>query len=332
MLKRFSFVLLGFLLLLLAACEDSPRTATPSEPLQEDARPNIVDAPLLNDATDSDVKEIDSPETGEDDLIVSESQGMLSVHFIDVGSADAMLIEYTDDEEQYHILIDSGDWNSRATVDYLKQLKIPSLDIIIGTHPHADHIGQIDKIIEQFDVGEVWMSGIVSTSQVFERVIDAIALHEVGYHEPRAGEIYDIGPLIMEIVHPKTIGKNMNNGSISTKLTYGDISFLFTGDAEASAENEMIARGHNLNATILKLGHHGSNTSTTPNFLAAVSPDVGVITVGKNDRYGHPDKEVLDRVHGSGIDLYSTATDGTIIIKTDGQTYDITTMAGTTKN
>lgn len=205
----------------------------------------------------------------------------LKAHFIDVGQGDAILLEYSSDETNYNILIDSGDWRSEAAVNYLNQMNVKDIDVLVGTHPHADHIGQMATIIDQFNVSEVWMSGAIATSQVFERTLHAIENNDVGYNEPKSGEEYSIGPLDIKVVSPTNLTGNLNDASIAFKATYGGISFLFMGDAEKSSEQTMLSNGADLKADILKLGHHGSDTSSTSSFIEAVNPKVGVISVGK---------------------------------------------------
>lgn len=249
----------------------------------------------------------------------------LKAHFIDVGQADAALIEYADGDKQYHILIDSGDWNSNATVNYLNEIGVSHLDLVVGSHPHADHIGQMDNILNQFKVDEVWMSGDIATSQVFDRVIDAIDTNDVGYDEPRTGDSYDIGPLQIDIVSPDSVHGQLNDGSIVMKLTYGSTTFLFTGDAEKQAEQNMLHSGKSLSADILKVGHHGSNTSSTQGFIDKVDPEVAIMSVGKSNKYGHPDADVVSRYESKKIDLYATKDHGTIIVETDGNDYNVKT-------
>lgn len=247
------------------------------------------------------------------------------VHYINVGQADATLLEFYENEQSYYILIDAGNWNDSDVVTYLKEHEVTHLDIIIGTHPHADHIGQLDQLLAQFDVTEVWMSGDEANSQTFERVLESIIESGVDYHEPRANEVYEIGPLVIEIINPIKLTGDVHEGSISLRALFGDVSFLFTGDAEEQTEQAMIDRGHELDATVLQLGHHGSNTSTIPAFLQKVNPEVAVISAGKDNQYGHPHEEVVTRVQEANIDLFVTYVHGTIIVSTDGKTYSITT-------
>lgn len=249
----------------------------------------------------------------------------LKAHFINVGQADASFIEFEAEGETYNILIDAGDWNRNDAVNYLQHLGISHIDLAVGTHPHADHIGQLDEVIENFSVDEVWMSGDSATSQVFDRVLTAIDNNNVNYHEPRAGETYDMGPLQIDVVHPASVSGDLNNGSIVMKLIYGNIALLFTGDAEKEAESSMISRGENLSAEVLKVGHHGSDTSSTQQFVESVNPEVAIISASENNQYGHPSEAVVDRYKNLGVDLYATKDHGTVIVETDGLSYDVTT-------
>lgn len=261
----------------------------------------------------------------ETEILKKENLNDLKAHFIDVGQGDAILLEYSTTQKKYNILIDSGDWRSSAAVNYLNQLNTKDIDLLVGTHPHADHIGQMDRIINEFNVDEVWMSGEIATTQVFERTINAIEKNNVDYYEPRSGEEFAIGPLDIKVLAPKDNNNNLNNSSIVFKATYGKTSFLFTGDAEKSSEQTMLNSGENLKADILKLGHHGSDTSSTPSFVDAVNPEVGIISVGKKNSYGHPSASVIDQMKKRKIDLYSTSNNGTVVVKTDGQKYNVTT-------
>lgn len=249
----------------------------------------------------------------------------LVVHYIDVGQADATLLQFTDQGEEYTVLIDAGDFSGNEVVDYLKSKEITTLDIAIGTHPDADHIGQLDKVINEFAVGEVWLSGNTGNSRVFQRVLEAINTLDIGYEEPRTGDEYEVGPLKIEVLHPKEISGKSNEESLSLKMTYGHIRFIFTGDAYVENELEMIKSGADLQADILHLGHHGSSTSTSEEFLQAVNPKVAIYSAGENNSYGHPHREIVSLVQEANIELYGTDVHGTIIVTTDGENYTITT-------
>lgn len=250
----------------------------------------------------------------------------LAVHYIDVGQADATLFKFASEDEEYTILYDTGDWTSTDVVDYLADKEIQELDLVIASHPDADHIGQLDKVLEQFEVGEVWMSGNTTSSDVFIRSLEAIQKYEVGYYEPRAGEQFDIGPLSMEILHPSVLTGDTNADSVSMFVSYGEIDFLFTGDAGKKQEMEMVNSGMNIDAEILSLGHHGSDTSSAPAFIDAVSPEVAIYSAGEGNSYGHPHISVVSMIQEKGIELYGTDQNGTIIVRTDGKSYRIETI------
>lgn len=245
--------------------------------------------------------------------------GTLTAHFIDVGQGDATLLQGPD----FTILIDAGRHDRNDVVPYLRSVGVQSLDLIIGTHPHADHIGQFAQVFDAFPVREAWLSGDESGSATFERALDAILDSDADYHEPRAGETFDFGSARVEVYNPHELTGNVHEGSISLRLTYGAVAFIFTGDAEAVTEQAMIARGHDLRAQVLQLGHHGSRTSSALAFLQAVQPEVAIYSAAEGNSYGHPHAEVIDRLANLGIPVYGTDRQGTIRVITDGVSYEI---------
>lgn len=245
----------------------------------------------------------------------------LAVHFLDVGQGDAILLQGPD----FTILVDVGRHDRDDVVPHMRSLGVKFIDLLVGTHEHADHIGQLDRVLKAFPVKEVWLNGAEHTSSTFERAIDAILASNAAYHEPRAGERRAFGALNLEVLHPNHLTGDANNDSIVLKATYGQVSFLLTGDAEVEAEQQMLSSGRSLKADVLKLGHHGSRTSSTEPFLAAVSPEIAVYSAGAGNTYGHPHAEVLDRLRARGIAVYGTDTHGTITIRTNGTSYTITT-------
>lgn len=254
-----------------------------------------------------------------------DTTAFLRTHFINVGQADATLLQIKQKDEIMNILIDTGDWNRKDTIQYLEKENIQDIDLVVITHPHADHIGQLDKIIESFNVGEVWMNGDSSNSQVFSNALAAIEKYGVDYYEPTAGETFELDDLTIEVVHPKDLSLNTNNNSIAMRIQYEDISFLFTGDGERAAEEKMLTSGKNLTANILHLGHHGSNTSSTGNFLEAVNAETAIYSAGVDNSYGHPDEEIIERVKARNMTVYGTDQMGTIVLETDGNTYHVMT-------
>lgn len=258
---------------------------------------------------------------GPEDSFKEIMEPTLTVHYIDVGQGDATLLEF----DGHAILIDAGHWKSTQAVDYLKKADIKNLDIAVGTHPDADHIGQLAQVIGEFEVGEVWMPGNPSTSNTYLTVLQTIEASGTDYYEPRTGEVFDIGKMRIDILFPEQLTGAANEESISMKLTYGDIQFVFTGDAGVKEEQQMIDSGTDLRAEILHLGHHGSNTSTSNAFLGAVSPEVAIYSAGTDNSYGHPHAEVLAAAENNGAEVYGTDVNGTIIVETDGRVYKVIT-------
>ncbi len=248
------------------------------------------------------------------------AQGELRVHFIDVGQGDSILIKAS----SQNILIDGGE-RGNTVVDYLKDLGIDQLDMVIGTHPHSDHKGGLINVLQNIKVREVVDPAVVHTSKTFEDYLTLIDEKNIKFTEGRAGmrRKLDDGAVI-EILHPSDPSdKHLNDASIVAKLTFGNITFMFPGDAQKASEEEILTRGGDLNSTVLKVGHHGSDSSTSDAFLEAVSPEVAVIMVGEGNSYGHPHDEILERLANARVKVYRTDVHGTIIITTDGQTYDV---------
>lgn len=236
--------------------------------------------------------------------------GVLTAHFIDVGQGDATLLSGPD----FTFLIDAGRHDRNDVVPYLQQTAISELDLLVGTHPHADHIGQMDKVLEAYPVAEVWMSGDEHTSQTYERVIDAIADSDAAYHEPRAGEVYDIGAAVAEVLNPETLTGDFHEGSIILRIVFDGLAFMFTGDAEAQTEAKVIQDGYTLDSHVLQVGHHGSNTSSTQAFLEAVNPSLAIWSASEGNQYGHPHAAVIQRFADMGIETHGTADCGTLIV------------------
>lgn len=282
---------------------------------------DIADSENAEDqAQDSNEATVDKEEKSEPTSSeVTKPTGTMTVHFIDVGQGDAILIQ----TPSQNVLIDGGD-RGNTVVNYLRARGVNSLDLVIGTHPHSDHIGGLINVFQSIPVKEVIDPAVVHTTKTFEDYLTLIDEKDIKFTEGRAGMTRDIGGgAKLEILHPSSPSRNhLNNASIVTKVTFGQVSFILTGDAEEDAEKQIKNRGYNLKSTVLKVGHHGSRTSTTTAFLNAVNPEAAVIMVGRNS-YGHPHDETLAKLQKAGVKIYRTDVHGTIVFTTDGQRYEV---------
>ena len=232
------------------------------------------------------------------------SDGGMAVHFIDVGQGDSILAE----SDGHFLLIDAGENDQGDTViSYLEEAGVEALDYVIGTHPHSDHIGGLDDVIRAFDVETVILPPVEHTTKTFEDVLDAIEEKDLSITLPVPGDSYELGDAAFTILAPqKDYGDDLNNWSVGLRLACGDGAFVACGDAEAQAEEDMAASGLALSANVLKIGHHGSSTSTSDAFLKAVSPAFAVISCGEGNSYGHPHKETLEKLEAAGIQVLRT--------------------------
>lgn len=249
-----------------------------------------------------------------------EEVGNLKVHYINVGQGDAIFIELPNGE---NALIDGGPRSSGQTVlNYLNEQKVKKIDYLVATHPHEDHIGGLVGVINNYDIGKIYMPDVAHTTKTFENLLLAIQNKGNKITKAKAGEaILDKEGLSLYILAPEesVSGDNLNNYSVVLKLDYKNNSFLFTGDAESESEGIMIGRGYDLKADVLKVGHHGSSTSTTNEFLNKVEPKYAVISCGKDNKYGHPHQEIITKLNNKNIEIYRTDLDGTIIATSDGE-------------
>jgi len=245
----------------------------------------------------------------------------MAAHFFYVGQAEAVLLQGPD----FAVLVDVGDTGRYDVVPLLQRAGVTRLDVVIVTHPHADHIGQLKDVLGAFDVREVWMSGFEHPTPVFEEALDAILASDAGYYEPRAGEAIPIGSLTLEILNPGQVTEDIHQSCLALRAVYGGFALVLTGDIEVPTEEEILKRGLNVRAQVLQLAHHGSETSNSAAFLDAVSPEVAIYSAAICSPFGHPHVQVVERVLQRGITLYGTDAYGTIVVETDGHRYWITT-------
>lgn len=253
-------------------------------------------------------------------------EGNCAVHFIDVGQGDSILIT----SGGINVLIDAGE-NNRGDEVLLKleELNIETLDYVIGTHAHSDHIGGLDTVLNGTKVKNIILSDLpdkmIPTTKTYSDLLDAIVENEVNVIAAEAGSSYDIGEGKLTILSPTTDKyTDLNDWSIVTRFDFGQTSFLFTGDAEERVEEDILDSGTNVSATLLKAGHHGSDTSSSERFLSAVDPDFVVIEVGEGNSYGHPNADALTRFADIEAEVYRTDINGDITAVSDGKTITIT--------
>ena len=242
--------------------------------------------------------------------------GDLIIHFIDVGQGDSILVQIPDGRV---ILIDAGDSKKgNDVVNYLSTNGVLTVDYLIATHPHEDHIGGLVKVIDSFEIGQIYMPKVGHITKVFENVLTKIKDKGLKVNTAKAGiSILEESDLNVRILAPVSDKYNeINDYSVVIKIGYGQTSFLLTGDASADSEKEML--GKDLKADLLKVGHHGSRTSTSGDFLKKVSPKYAIISCAKGNSYKHPHSETVERLKENNIDIYRTDEDGTIIAVSDG--------------
>ena len=260
------------------------------------------------------------------------SDGEIMFHFIDVGQGDAILIT----SKSGNILIDSGDLDSEsqeAFRKYLENANVHSFEYVIFTHTDADHIGSADYVIQNYLVKNVIMPDFQATTKVYERLMNAIEeknvnLILIGEDKEtcaQSGYSFYLGSMLNTVIAPTDDFSDANEMSIVLKSMYGKTSFMFAGDAEKKSEAAILDvwKASDLKCDVLKVGHHGSDSSTTKEFLDAVSPKIAVISCGEGNNYGHPKKEILDRLEAAGVTVYRTDTMGTVVLKSDGKSVSL---------
>lgn len=248
----------------------------------------------------------------------------LRVHFIDVGQGDCALVE----TNAGNILIDAGTSDSKDEIfEYIDSLGVTEFEYAIFTHPHSDHIGSASAVVDKYDFNNIMLPNAVSTTKMYEKLLTSIENENCNVILGEAGKSFELGGASIEIMAPSSSydDEDLNNMSIVAKLTYGDVSFLFTGDAEKSSEKEILNSGYDVSADILKVGHHGSYTSSSADFLQKVNPSVAVISAGKDNEYGHPHDETVEKLNNIGADMYVTYEVGSVIVSTDGTAFSVST-------
>ena len=257
----------------------------------------------------------DSTKSDKIDAKVNEN---FSVSFIDVGQADSVLIR----NGNYNMLIDAGNnEDGEKLVNYFKSLGIEEFTYVFATHPHEDHIGGMDDIINNFKIDNYYMSNKLSTTKTFMDVLDALDRRNLKYTVPNKGDTLKLGDANIKVIYPGDDKSNINDSSIVLKITYGKNSFLLTGDATSNVERKIY--NEDIKSDVLKVAHHGSSYSSTDVFLDKVKPYYAVISVGKNNIYNHPSNKTLEKLNKRNIKVYRTDLDGTIVFISDGDNLSV---------
>ena len=246
----------------------------------------------------------------------------MKVHYIDVEEGDSIFIELPNEKT---MLIDAGEaLEGKKVINYIKQLGYSNIDYVVGTHPHADHIGGLAQVINSFSVGKIYMPKAISTSKTYENLLNTISMKGLKIRTAKAGiNIINENNLLIDIIAPNNDSySDLNNYSVVIKITYKNRKFIFMGDAEMISENEILT---DVTADIVKVGHHGSNTSSGQNFVDRVNAKYAIISVGSDNNYNHPNMNIVNRWVNSGAKVYRTDLSGTIIAITDGNALSIET-------
>lgn len=273
-------------------------------------------ASVADPCTDTSAASFSGSGTSGNESIPTSASGKLTVHFIDVGQGDATLIQCGGRS----MLIDAGnEWHGTAVQNYLEKQGVTRLDYVIGTHPDADHIGGLDVILYKFDCGTVLLPDVTNDTRAYDDVVQSMKSKSYRITPPVPGDTYTLGSASFTILAPNgDYGSELNDWSIGILLQNGSNRFLFTGDAGETAETDMLANGIDISADVYKAAHHGSRSSTSDAFFAAVNPTYSVISVGDGNTYGHPSAEVLNKFRSAGTQVFRTDEQGTIVAASDG--------------
>lgn len=268
-----------------------------------------IEIDIFNNLSNNTSNQVNDIKVGSEDL---------KVYFIDVGQADSILVIDGDKT----MLIDAGtNEKGESVVNFIKSKGVSKIDFLVGTHPHEDHIGGMDDVINAFEIGRIYMPKVQTNTKTFEDVLNAIESKKLSVTTPIIGDEFVLENAKCEIMSTANNAEELNLSSIVIRMVYGDQSFLFMGDAVRNNEESRDWP----QTTILKVGHHGSDTSTSKEFLEKVQPKIAIISCGKDNSYGHPAQITLDKLSNIGAQIYRTDEMGTILITSNGRTNKVET-------
>lgn len=306
------------------ATEPAPTAPTVTEPDTQPPTEPVTTPPATEAPTEPSTAPI-KPVPEERPQPQQPQTGSFKIHFIDVGQADAALVQC----DGMNMLIDGGNAeDSNVMYTYLKKQGVTRLDYVIGTHAHEDHIGGIAGALNYATVAKAFCPVTSYDSRAFSNFVKGVNKHGCGITVPSVGDRFSLGSASCQVLGVNSTD-DTNNTSIVLRIVYGSTSFLFTGDAEQEAESIIMGRGYDLQSTVLKVGHHGSDTSTSYRWLREVAPEYAVISVGKGNTYGHPTQTVLSRLRDAEVTTFRTDLQGDIICTSDGRTVQFTTNRNT---
>ena len=319
--KRITSLLMVLMLLFTFCGCDTDYLADTNNDIQVEVADDVVkDKSDTNKASEQESSSQSSGKPREDLEIevapgITSNYGLMRVHFIDVGQADSAFIELGNGQT---MLIDAGrDSGGTTIISYIKALQYETIDYVVASHPHDDHIGGMAYVLNSFNIGKMYMPKQAHTITAFTDMLDVIESKKIDLYTAKSGtSILSSGPIEIDILAPfSESNSNLNNVSAVVRITYGDTVMLFTGDAEQVIENQLLNSG--IDADVLKVGHHGAGSASSSSFIKAVSPDIAVISVGEGNSYGHPHADTLAILNEVDAKIYRTDEQGTIVVTAD---------------
>lgn len=299
---------------------------TEPEPQNEVAETSIETKEVPSENSDESkiiVASTEAPITEVED--VSDNEPKMKVHFLDVGQGDCSLVEC----DNHYMLIDAGPDDCGTKIQkYLMDNGVDKLDYLLLSHPDSDHIGSADVIVTKFEIDKVLMSSFIKDNSIYLGLLDALSYKGYSWEIPKQGDEYPLGEAMVSIIQSKEYS-DPNNSSICLKITMENVSYLFAGDSEEISEQDILLSGEDISSTVYHVSHHGSYSSSSQNFLNAMSPEYGVISCGKDNSYGHPHQETVDKLRDMNVAMFRTDIQGTIVSLTDGKIVEWSTVPDT---